>query len=99
MRDETTDELVEVPQVLVPPSDTQSKWVIGVVSAAIVAMLAFFLAESYKSVQTQLYEHQSRLQALEVEMESQKRLMQRVEESYSRIEMKLDALRDEARKR
>jgi hypothetical protein len=95
--DEDSEALVEVPQVLTA-QDTQSKWVVGVVSAALVALLAFFASENYKSVQSQLLDHQGRLSAVELQVAAQREVLARIEASQVRQEAMLaEALKERRR--
>ncbi len=84
--------------------DTHQKWVIGVISAGIVTLLAFFAVENYRMVNSRIDDQKSALhkivdelaqhQTAIVEMRTNQKTMM---ESQQRIEDKLDLIIRKAR--
>lgn len=81
-----------------------TKWVVAVVSSAVIAVSAFLAMENFRQVQVQLTEHQTRIQSLEIQnatlRESQRRIdetLVRLEQNDSIVNQKLDRLLERQR--
>lgn len=66
--------------------DSHTKWTVGLVSVALVSLLAFFASEDYRSKTAMLHAHEQRLSALEAQAAAQRESAKRVEETQMRLE-------------
>lgn len=61
-------------------------WVVAVVSSGVIALSAFLATESFRDMQTKLSEHQSRIQALEIQSATLRESQRRIDETLLRLE-------------
>ncbi len=71
-----------------------ARWDVSGTLTALLGVAAFLAAETYRGIDRDLTDHDARINALEIQDAAQREAQRRIEQTLSRIEEKVDRLKE-----